>query len=147
MKVAFRKKAKSWYSKIIQWYTFGPYCHVELVFANGICFSSSEDDGGTRFKTIDLQPEEWDLIEVPCEPSVEGEIYRFCQREQNSRYDWRGIAFSFLPVPIGWQSADKWFCSEIVAAGLQLGGFLSGYTPAALSPNQLYRKLVKELGQ
>lgn len=145
MKVAFRKKALSWYSKIIQWYTFGPYCHVEIVFSNGLCFSSSEDDNGTRFKTIDLVPEDWDVVDVPCDPEEEADAYQFCLGEQNSRYDWRGIMFSFLPIPIGWQSADKWFCSEIVAAALQEAGFLRGYTPAALSPNQLYKKLVKEL--
>lgn len=144
MRVAFRKRAKSWYSYLIRFYTRGPYSHSELVFSDGLCFSSQEGEG-SRFKAISLTADEWDLLPVPVSEADQLRIRAFCEREKGCEYDWRGISFSFLPVPIGWQSAEKWFCSEICAAGLQIAGYLSGFTPASLSPNQLYRELAKEL--
>lgn len=145
MKVAFYKRGKSFFGKLIRFYTRGPYSHSELVFSTGACFSSHEADGGTRFKAIDLNPDEWDILDVPMTAALENMVRTFCAAEDGCGYDWRGISFSFLPIPVGWQHPDKWFCSEICTAGLQLAGYLSGYTPASLSPNGLYKALKKEL--
>lgn len=145
MKVAFRKAAKSWYSFVIRLYTRGPFSHCELVFSDGQCFSSQEGEG-SRFKLIDLKPAEWDLVDVLTDERVESQVRAFCESEKGCEYDWRGISFSFLPIPIGWQHPDKWFCSEICTAGLQVAGYMRGYTPASVSPNQLYKCLYGDLG-
>ncbi len=144
MKVAFRKKCHTIYSRIICFWTFGKYSHSELVFSDGKSFSSDESDGGTRWKDSIMTAEEWDFIEVPCTKSQEKEIRRFCEGEDGLQYDMVGIGFSFLPVPIGWQSAEKWFCSEICVAALQQIGYLTGYTPSRISPNKLYKILKNE---
>jgi hypothetical protein len=147
VKVVFRKKSDSIYSKIIRLWTWGPFSHTELVFSDGRTFSSDERDGGTRWTTRSLDRDEWDILEVPCSAEDEQRVAAFCHSEENCRYDMVGIGFSFLPVPIGWQSSTKWFCSEICVAALQQIGFLVGYTPSRISPNQLYKLLKKELGQ
>lgn len=147
MRVAFRKRAPGFYSRAIKIWTGGPYSHCELVFPDGRCFSSDERDGGTRFKRIDLRGDEWDIVDVPVNSFYIDALDKFCHDEDKCKYDWRGISFSFLPIPIGWQHPDKWFCSEIVAAALQIAGWLRGYTPASLSPNGLYKALTKEVNR
>lgn len=144
MKIAFRKKCHTIYAKIICFWTFGKYSHSELVFSDGTTFSSDEADGGTRWKDELEKPEEWDFIDIPCNKTQEKEIRRFCEGEDGLKYDMAGIGFSFLPIPVGWQSAEKWFCSEICAAALQQIGYLVGYTPSRISPNKLYSLLKSE---
>jgi hypothetical protein len=149
MQVAFRKNGKSLYARIIRIWPFGGaagrYSHSELVFSDGRTFSSDEADGGTRWKNWKLSPDEWDLLPIPCSSAQEEEVAAFCANENGLKYDTRGICFSFLPVPIGWQSEERWFCSEICVAALQRIGILSGYTAASVSPNRLYKILKKEL--
>lgn len=145
IQVAFRKKASSFYSRFIRLWTWGDYSHSELVFPDGRAFSSDEADGGTKWRTRPMPPSEWDFLKVPCTVEQVQELVSFCNREDGCKYDKIGIGFSFLPIPVGWQSEDKWFCSEICVAALQQIGFLCGYTPARISPNALYKILAKEL--
>jgi len=147
MRVAFRKKGSTIYAKLIRLWTFGKYSHSELVFSDGRSFSSDEADGGTRWKDWAMSDEEWDFLNVPCTFEQEQEIRAFCAGEEHCKYDMVGIGFSFLPIPIGVQSAEKWFCSEICVAGLQQIGYLVGYTPSRISPNALHKILSKELGR
>ena len=144
MKIAFRKKCHTIYSRIICFLTFGKYSHSELVFSDGKSFSADESDGGTRWKDWQMSDDEWDFIDIPCNKTQEKEIRKFCEGEDGLKYDMIGIGFSFLPIPIGWQSAEKWFCSEICAAALQQIGYLVGYTPSRISPNKLYSLLKNE---
>jgi len=145
MKLAFRKKPRSIYAHIIRLWTFGKYSHSEIVFSDGKCFSSDEADGGTRFKDMAMSADDWDLLAIPCSSQQEKRVRAFCEEEDDLKYDKVGIGFSFLPIPIGWQSANRWFCSELCVAALQQIGFLTGYTPASISPNKLYKLLKKEL--
>lgn len=147
MKLAFYHGKGSFFSKLIRLWTFGSFSHVEIVFSDGLAFSSHEADGGTRFKQIDFTAPGWELVDVPVSQQDEARIRAWCRNEDGCAYDWRGITFSFLPIPIGWQHSERWFCSEICAAAVQLAGYLSGYTPAALSPNGLYKALCKELSK
>ena len=144
MKIAFRKKCHTIYSRIICFRTFGKYSHSEIVFSDGRSFSADESDGGTRWKDSIMDPDEWDFIDIPCNKTQEKDIRKFCEGEDGLRYDMIGIGFSFLPIPIGWQTAEKWFCSEICVAALQQIGYLVGYTPARISPNKLYKILKNE---
>lgn len=145
MQVAFRKKPNSIYAHIIRAWTFGKFSHSELVFSDSRTFSSDEADGGTRWTHKPLPRNEWDFLTVPCTEQQEQEIAAFCAKEEKCKYDMVGIGFSFLPIPIGWQSPEKWFCSEICVAALQQIGYLTGYTPARVSPNALYKILKQEL--
>lgn len=145
MKVAFFRAGTSFFSRLIQFWTRGSASHVELVFSDGMAFSSHEADGGTRFKQIDFSAPGWELVDVPVSADDESRILAWCHNEEGCAYDWRGITFSFLPVPIGWQHSERWFCSEVCTAALQLAGYLSGYTPASLSPNGMYKALKRDL--
>lgn len=148
IKVAFRKDGTSIYSKIIKAWPFGgakgPYSHCEVLFSNGWSWSSDETDSGTRFKKI-TYTSGWDFLEIPCSLDDERRLWKFCESENGLAYDKRGIIFSFLPIPIGWQHENKWFCSEAVTAVIQLLHYLSGYSPASIAPSRLYKLLSVEL--
>lgn len=149
MRVAFKKRAESIFSKGIQYWPFGgasgPYCHTELVFSDGVSFSSNESDGGSRFTTIGYNERDWDFLDVPLPKDEEQRVRAFCAKENGCGYDWLGLALSFSPVAFGYQSENKWFCSEVCTAALQVAGYCSGFTPVRVSPNRLYKILSKEL--
>ena len=147
LRVAFRKNGKGFYARLIRIWTWGKWSHTELVFSNGCSFSSDEKDGGTRWKDWHMSPDEWDFLNVPCTPAEEQEVAAWCAGEEGCKYDMVGIGFSFLPIPLGYQSADKWFCSEICVAALQRIGYMRGYTPSRISPNSMYKILNKELAK
>lgn len=148
--LAFRKQTKgeSIYSKIIRlWpWSAGKYSHEEIAFSNGWSWSSDEADGGTRFKRIDYGKGNWDRLFIPCTEEEERRVWDFCVRENGLPYDKRGIAFSFLPIPIGWQHPEAWFCSEACTAAVQLLGYMSGYSPASIAPSKAYKIMRAELG-
>jgi hypothetical protein len=147
----FRKKTngESVYSKIIRLWPFGGsagrYSHEEIAFSNGWSWSSDEADDGTRFKQIDYSKGNWDKLFIPCTPEEERRVWEKCEKENGLKYDKRGIAFSFLPIPIGWQHPDRWFCSEACTAMLQLLGYMTGYSPASIAPSRAYKIMSAEL--
>jgi len=145
MKIAFKRDPKplAMAARGIRLWTFGKYYHVELLFQDGMMFSAI-GKSGTRWMPL-VDKKEWDFLTVPVTPGDEERIRAFCHSQEDKGYDFIGLFLSFLPIPIGWQSCRKWFCSELCTAGLQLAGYLSGYTPSRISPNKLYRILRKEL--
>jgi hypothetical protein len=159
MKIAFYKAsskplpARIW-SKLIAGYTAGPYSHCELVFDDGnffplslnvlvqnprgpgdLCFSSSEQDGGTRFKLIPLQPKHWDIVKMP--ELYLDEAMDWCEKHDSLRYDWRGLRGFVFP----WEKPDPkdLFCSECVIECCQDQGLLTQLVAGKTSPNDLAR--------
>jgi len=114
--VAFYKGRSRFFNRAVAWWLRGPYSHCELIMArNGTeatCASSSYLDGGVRTKTMVLDPDHWDVVEV--DRSAIPEIW--LRVHKGDRYDVLGL-LGFV-----WrrQSGDqrKWFCSEAVAAML-----------------------------
>lgn len=135
MKVAFYKAPGTIWDKLIRWWTWGPYSHTELVFSDGMWFSSSPRDGGVRFKQIIACSNSWDFVTV----STNEQIVRNWCNQQSGAYDWFGVlrfVFPFLhPSP------HHWFCSEICLTALQQVGLLKGMQPSAISPNRFYKLL------
>lgn len=154
MYLAFKHRATSFFGKLIKAWTFSDYCHSELIFSDGQWFSSREFKNGVGF--IPGPPpgeklQDYDFIILPISSEDELRVKAWCEREQYNDdgtkcgYDVRGVLFSFLPIPIGWQSADKWFCSEVCCAALQTLGWFAGYSAASVSPKQLHKLTLKEI--
>ena len=87
-----------WYSrlldKIISARTNGPAVHVELVFSDGISFSSSQWDGGVRFKQIDyIDDPKWALVPLYLTPEQESRVRATAELLAAVKigYDWKGI--------------------------------------------------------
>ena len=128
------------------------FSHVELVFADGVSFSSSGRDGGCRFKTLDIaDPATWEVVGIGGTPEQETAARNFCLKQDGKKYDWLGvIGFVFTDARRYDQPGYRWFCSEVCVAALQASGLWNKSANALIdpmkeSPNALYR-LVKALG-
>jgi len=118
-----RGLSKGWFSRAIAHHARGTHSHVEFIFTfvdgTSLCFSSSERDGGTRFKSEEIitkHPFRWDRLTVSTDSEKIERIFNFCVRENHKKYDWMGVSrfkFSFLN-----ENPEIWYCSEIIQTGL-----------------------------
>jgi len=124
---------EGWQDRLVSIFTLGRYSHVEFVFSDGMCFSASPRDGGTRFKEIHFVPGRWTFVDIPdCN---EDALWKWCSVQQGRAYDWLGL----LSPWFGCQDPYRWFCSEIVAAGLN--AVANTNLSTRCSPSRLYRLL------
>lgn len=142
MQLAFYKGTDHLFNKLVVWKMEGPYSHCEAVFGINpltglyICASASFTDGGVRFKELALEPENWDIIEVPVISAarvaqwfVQNEFYLDAHgRLQRSPYDVRGLV-NFI-VPVG-HNPRGWFCDEALGAACDVP------QPQRFDPNSL----------
>lgn len=102
------------YNRIVRWWTRSEFSHVELVLSTGRAWSASFADGGVRNKLIDVDTENWVLVDLPPELEQTAEAWFVAHR--GARYDLLGnLQFVLSPIP---HSQRRWFCSEAVAAAL-----------------------------
>lgn len=131
MQVAFYKAPGTWLDALIRLLTRSIYSHCELVI-DGICYTSSNRDGGVRSKAIYLDTEKWDVFDIPHNKDL---AKAWFTEHYGQSYDWLGavrIVLPFLP-----NSSNKWFCSEACAAALGIEN------PGRQTPATLYHLLVK----
>lgn len=142
MKIAFLK-GTGFVDRLIQLWTWGKYCHAELVFSDGVWFSTElSSPFKTSFHRYTELSQYWDFVELNITPEQEQEIRKFCTGELGCSYDWKGIFLSMI-LPLGRADPDKWFCSEVCAASLQTIGILPNIVAHRISPNKLYKLLKK----
>ena len=145
MKIAFYKAFQRKSTKLdilIAIVTLGKYSHVEWVFSDGMCFSSSYRDKGTRFKKINLDPAQWKMYNVICSRQQELKLRAFCEGHEKVGYDAIGAIFSAIPFLVI-QRTSKYFCSELV---VNSGNMILGFglqDGAKYSPNRLERIIKK----
>lgn len=159
MQLASKRKATTLFGWIIKLWPFSGwgwtcrFTHSELVFSNGEWYSS-RDINGTAFSVGPPhgdKPEWYDYVNIPMTPEEENRVMKWCEREifnedgSKCKYDLIGVLLSFFPIPIAWQNSKKWFCSEVCCAALQVAGWLSGFTPATISPLRLHKFLKDEI--
>ncbi|WP_136414409.1 hypothetical protein [Herbaspirillum sp. ST 5-3] len=123
MKIAFYKGRTRLFNRFVSWWTSGPYSHAEAVFdgfreLSGpvLCGSSSFLDGGVRLKMIELQPDHWDVIEVP---SLDGSrALDWFHAHLGAKYDVIGLLSTSCPIR---QDGRRYFCNEAIgtAGGLR----------------------------
>lgn len=114
---------------LVRWWKRSPYSHCELVIA-GVCYSSSVKDKGVRRKTIDLDPEKWDLIDLPWADGEQALAYFATTKGQP--YSWASLIWAQV-FGREYDEPKAAFCSEWCAAALGLP------TPAIHSPESLGR--------
>lgn len=114
--------------RVICWWTRRPESHVEIVI-NGVCYSSSLQDGGVRPKPIDLNKPWWRTI--PIDWRDEEAALRVFEKHRGKSYGWGDlIAQHVLRLPV---DDPGLLCSELCA--LMLG--LPESTARGMSPGQL----------
>lgn len=114
-------KGNRW-DKIISAIDGSPYSHVELAVPKQDghqtyyeCYTSHQAEGGVRMKRMTLDTGKWVLI--PIKTDIEYAM-RVFNKEKGRRYDWLGL----VTTKVKWlpNSSKQWFCSELVAAMLNL---------------------------
>lgn len=128
VQLALRKNDTRTTAKAIQWWTNSIYSHCELV-VDGMCYSSSAMDGGVRGKQIYLDPEKWDVIDLPW---VRGEdVVDYFVATDHHFYGWMGLVYSQV-FNRNWSGEAHQFCSQWCAAAMGLPNPAS-YSPATLA--------------
>ena len=120
--LAFYKGKGDWVDWAIRLVTRSPYSHVEYVQdttqmddqGRHECWSSSARDGGVRCKQILLNDLNWELVPVLWQTH---DLRVFFALKLGAKYDYIGILFSQL-FAFHRQQKNRWFCSELIAAGL-----------------------------
>lgn len=141
MRIAFyRAKYGDWSDRLIALFTMGAYSHVEYVFSDGVWFSASPRDGGVRYKWIVPKDLHWTFLDLPVSAEEEDKLRMWCDGEVGCKYDWKEVLRFVLPF-LG-SDKSRWFCSEIVMAGLHQLGLFKKYKKEEFSPNSLYKLLI-----
>lgn len=144
MKIAFYKAKGNWMNFLIRLKTKGLYSHTEIVFSDGVSFSSSQWDGGTRFKNIDYSKKEnWDFMELNISKIDEKKIRQFCEKNNDKPYDWFAIVVAQI-FNLHANKENKWFCSEVCTKALQKIKMVVGISAHMVSPQDLYELLLQE---
>jgi uncharacterized protein YycO len=139
MQIAFFKaKYGNWKHKLTSWVTWGPYSHCELVLEDGLCISSTPEEG-VCCRKIDFDPVQWDFIQWE-ESSVEDSlVFESAYELVGEPYDWKGV---FLPHGL-LQDGKRWYCSELIAYLLLTNGIWD--LSVQCSPNYLFRQMYKDI--
>lgn len=109
------------FNRAVRWWTNGPYSHCEIVLqalegGMVLCASASNTDGGVRIKAIALDPDRWDLIDMPSADHFA--VRKWFAQHDGQGYDFLGLAGFVLRRADG--SKRRWYCSEACAAALDI---------------------------
>lgn len=116
-------KGRSWFSRIIRWFTWSQYSHaawicrdgtiLEAVAGRGVIRSSSLSDAHTPLTEVDV-------FKLNITEEQAQAVEAFMTRQLGKRYDWLGILGLVLRRRTENQGA--WFCSELVTNALNAAG-------------------------
>lgn len=149
IRVAFYKNSKTFFGRLIRWkqrYLGGlagrhtQYSHVELVFGNE-WWSSSEYDGGVRFKKIKDDKGRWDYIDIKVSDREYEKVYMWCMKQVGNRYNWLGIFFAQGLNTMWFLREGDYFCSDAVTRALQEAHRLCTISSVLVSPARLHSLL------
>lgn len=122
--------------------TMNSYTHVELVFPDGMWFTSSPRDGGVRFKRIIPKPYTWDVYGLGVSNRCVDIMRAHAEKLASGpviKYDVIGALFSGFDLCF---PNDKMFCSEAVDE--VMSSCIPGLPkPCKTNPGSLYRHLAK----
>ena len=128
VQLAFYKAKGKIGNAFIRWWTNSQYSHCEVV-VDGVCYSSSVQDGGVRSKEMELKEDHWDIVDVPW--GDEEYVKQYFKETDHHRYGWIGLLFNQF-LNLNRDVSEAQFCSEWAARALKLPN------PASQSPNSLY---------
>ena len=95
-------------SHAIGWVTSGKYCHVEVIFPDGLWYGAVGK--GLRFTDkISGNPEKWEFVEIEMTGAQATYYRQLCEIDRGTEYDHNGVMSYVLPIT---QSGDKDYCSE-----------------------------------
>ena len=132
-------------SRGIAWFSAGHFSHVDCVLPDGRLLGARSDACGGQPPGVRVRPagyENWKERVVMTVPerglSDKQRFYDFLAAQIGKPYD--STAIWGFAVGRDWRDPRDWFCSELAAAALEMGGYLpvlyapvNKITPAALA--------------
>lgn len=117
-------------SGLIEWFGGTPaFSHVDSITPEGLLLGARSDSVGGRPPGVQVRPpnylgQEPKLrVDLPASATQEAGYFGFLLAQIGKPYDMEGIA-GFI-VGRQWDNPSAWFCSELVAAGLENCGFFT----------------------
>jgi hypothetical protein len=109
--------------------------HAEAVMPDGTLLGAHYDGG------VQARPSDYDkgkfkrqgIVEIPADDTTTNRFHAFMTSQVGKPYDITAIA-AFV-ARRDWREPDSWFCSELVAAGLEDAGWFAA--PLATEVNHL----------
>ena len=135
--LAFYRGGTTWLDFAIRTATRSKYSHCEVLFSDNYWASSSYDMCGVYCRKH-IPIDTWDYIAVEL-PYGEEAVRHYCESLVGSPYDYYGVAKFVLPIVP--EHSDSWFCSELCACVLMLGGIKLRRRPNWYSPGRLANEL------
>lgn len=116
-------------SEAIRVFERGLPSHVDVVLDNGSLLGARDDAIGGRPRGVQIRPpayEVWSrtwIVELLETPNSQTRLWGFLESQLGKPYDETAIAG--MALGRDWRSTDAWFCSELVAAGLEVSGWFT----------------------
>jgi uncharacterized protein YycO len=143
-------RGKSALSKAIMWINWSDYSHASLITSCGTEIEAwATGEGGFwqrltggkvregKFGELHTPDTYVEIYDVPgiTEPYAQ-DVETFCRSKVGCPYDWAGVLrFVTRNRPL---EDDRWFCSELVAAGFRAAGYpLTNAVPSKTYPGML----------
>lgn len=124
-------------SRLIEAYGHCPYAHVDTVLADGSLLGARDDVMMGVPAGVQVRPAGYArftrtlTVELPADEAQTQAYLNFVQSQVGKPYDMLAIAAFALDRK--WRTDGSWFCSELVAAGLEKSGVLKWRLPDAVS--------------
>lgn len=132
--------------EVIDWFTAGEVGHVDAVLPDGSLLGAQQQAGlGGAGAGVQVRPAGYGnmqhirRVSLSAEPAQEQQFWMFLRAQLGKPYDI--TAFAAFAAGRDWQEPDSWFCSELIAAGLEAGRVFA-YPLAApankITPQELF---------
>ena len=143
--VASYKGKGKLFNWVIRWLDSTVYSHTEIALLpfsekSWLCCSSSMMDGGVRFKVIDIESGNWDLINFEVTQEKQDEMISFCAKSVvgKVKYDYLGmLGAGFIGLR---EHKKKDFCNEFV--GKVMGLAFDIREPFRLRPASFHNQML-----
>lgn len=120
-------------SRAIEWFGHGWCSHVDSVLEDGSLLGARMDGGVAIRQPGYATFSRTERVILPTTPEIAAAYHAFLMAQIGKRYDVDGIV-AFV-VGRDWRDPTRWFCSELVAAGLETSGYFP--YPLATPANRL----------
>jgi hypothetical protein len=110
-------------SRLIEWYDHGQFSHVDTVLPDGSLLGARNDVLGSIPAGVQIRPagyvvgDRMKRVAIPCSDIREQNYYDFVESQIGKPYD--QLAIAAFCAGRDWRDESAWFCSELVAAGLE----------------------------
>lgn len=108
-------------SLLIRFVCWSRWSHVSVAYEGDYIIDATFRHGGVRMRTVgellhEASAVEWVDVDVPDEAAG----MRFLADQLGRGYDWTALVGFVMRAD--WASVQRWFCSELAAAGIQAAG-------------------------